>query len=177
MLIRQFSLSVAADPNVLQLTFPNEQIPQPNLQSKSQQNTKKTAFFLQEPYTPGAMPNWSWFLACIAGVFVCRARRWKAKPRREWGGNNEKLCRSFANAFTGSPHVYPLAKQTASHAGYVIPSSNATAFHAYHSRGDAGLRMRKALAIKQGRLLITFFRSLHCGLETTCYSITWDTRV
>ena len=101
----------------------------------------------------------------------------KGEPRREWGGNNEKPCRSFANAFTGSPHVYPLAKQTASHAGYVIPSSNATAFHAYHSRGDAGVRMRKALAIKQGRLLITFFRSLHCGLETTCYSITWDTRV
>lgn len=45
MLIRQFSLSVAADPNVLQLTFPNEQIPQPNLQSKSQQNTKKPYSF------------------------------------------------------------------------------------------------------------------------------------
>lgn len=54
MLIRQFSLSVAADPNVLQLTFPNGQIPQPNLQSKSQQNTKNRILFAR------ALHSWSY---------------------------------------------------------------------------------------------------------------------
>ena len=55
MLIRQFSLSVAADPNVLQLTFPNEQIPQPNLQSKSLNKTPKNRILFAR-----ALHTWSY---------------------------------------------------------------------------------------------------------------------